>query len=77
MNSAVNDDNANSMENNLKVQLREKVQLNFGLLPSFVRAEFERLAELNQMTKREYFFHLLRENGAKIPPYSMMDLRKL
>jgi len=61
----------------LRERLRDKTQLNFGGVPRFVRQEFERLADQNQMGLREYFYHLLRQQGADIPPYEDMDGRKL
>ena len=61
----------------LRERLRDKTQLNFGGVPRFVRQEFERLAAQNQMGLREYFYHLLRQQGADIPPYEDMDGRKL
>jgi len=67
----------NTVKNQLTLndRLRQKSQFNFGLVPSFVRNEFERLANQHQMGNREYFYYLLREDGADIPPYSHMDLR--
>ena len=61
----------------LRERLRDKTQLNFGGVPRFVRQEFERLADQNEMGLREYFYHLLRQQGADIPPYADMDGRKL
>lgn len=61
----------------LRAKLRQKAQLNFGGIPLFVRDEFERLAKANHMGLREYFYYLLREKGADIPPYKDMDGRKL
>lgn len=61
----------------LRERLRDKTQLNFGGVPRFVRQEFERLADQNRMGLREYFYHLLRQQGADIPPYEDMDGRKL
>lgn len=61
----------------LRERLRDKTQLNFGGVPRFIREEFERLADQNHMGLREYFYHLLRQQGADIPPYEDMDGRKL
>lgn len=61
----------------LRERLRDKTQLNFGGVPRFIREEFERLANENRMGLREYFYHLLRQQGADIPPYEDMDGRKL
>jgi hypothetical protein len=61
----------------LRERLRDKTQLNFGGVPRFVRQEFERMASENRMGLREYFYHLLRQQGADIPPYEDMDGRKL
>lgn len=62
---------------NLRAKLRKKVQLNFGGIPQFVRDDFARLAEANGMNMRQYLYHLLRKEGANIPPYDEMDGRKL
>lgn len=64
-------------EADLRQKLRDKTQLNFGGIPQFVRDEYERLAEKNGMKMREYLYHLLRQEGADIPPYSEMDGRRL
>ena len=61
----------------LRQKLRQKTQLNFGGIPQFIADEFERLASDNHMGKREYLYHLLRQEGADIPPYKEMDGRKL
>lgn len=61
----------------LRAKLRQKTQLNFGGIPLFIRDEFERLAKANRMGLREYLYHLLREQGASIPPYQELDGRKL
>ena len=64
-------------EAELRAKLRKKTQLNFGGIPRFIRDEFERLADANGMNMREYLYHLLRKEGAEIPPYDQMDGRKL
>lgn len=61
----------------LREKLRDKVQLNLGGVPRFIREEFERLATEQGMGLREYFYYLLRQQGADIPPYQDMDGRKL
>lgn len=61
----------------LREKLRDKVQMNLGGVPRFIREEFERLASEQGMGLREYFYHLLRQQGADIPPYQEMDGRKL
>jgi hypothetical protein len=64
-------------EADLRVKLRDKVQCNIGGIPRFVSEEFERLVATSGMSKKEYFYHLLRGQGADIPPYDTMDGRKL
>jgi hypothetical protein len=61
----------------LRVKLRDKIQLNFAAVPRFVREEYDRLAAEHDMNMREFLYHLLREKGADIPPYKDMDGRKL
>ena len=61
----------------LRAKLRKKTQMNFASVPEFVEQEFERLRNEAGMNKREFFYHLLRERGADIPPYDEMDGRKL
>jgi len=61
----------------LRAKLRDKVQCNIGQIPRFIFDQFERLVIESGMNKREYFYHLIREKGAEIPPYHEMDGRKL
>ncbi len=46
-------------------------------LPEFVVEAFSNRAKELDMNKREYLYHLLREDGVDIPPYHLMDGRKL
>lgn len=64
-------------EADLRAKLRDKVQVNFSDIPRFVGEEFDRLRTEAGMNKKEFFYHLLRERGADIPPYDRMDGRKL
>lgn len=64
-------------ESDLREKLRQKIQLSFGQIPQFINDEFERLAKDANMNKREYFYSLLRKQGAEIPPYDQLDGRKL
>jgi len=64
-------------ESELREKLRHKIQLSFGLIPQFINEEFNRLAKSSDMNKREFFYHLLRQAGAEIPPYEQLDGRKL
>tara|TARA_R110002073_G_scaffold320632_1_gene496146 strand:+ start:203 stop:571 length:369 start_codon:yes stop_codon:yes gene_type:complete len=64
-------------ETELRHKLRQKVQLSFGLIPEFINDEFNRLAANADMNKREFFYDLLRQAGAEIPPYEQLDGRKL
>lgn len=61
----------------LRAKLRDKVQCNIGQIPRFIYDNFERLVDQSGMNKREFFYSLLREKGADIPPYDEMDGRKL
>ena len=64
-------------KSDLRQKLRQKKQFTFSEIPTFIADEFDRLRNDLGMTKREYLYHLLREQGADIPPYEMMDGRKL
>lgn len=64
-------------QSDLRQKLRTRKQLNFSEIPTFIIEEFERLRTEEGMNKREFFYHLLREKGADIPPYEIMDGRKL
>ncbi|MEP3246741.1 MAG: hypothetical protein ABJN40_22940 [Sneathiella sp.] len=68
---------ASPYEADLRVKLREKVQCSLGSVPKFINEEFERLISESGMGKKEYFYHLLRGQGADIPPYDKLDGRKL
>lgn len=61
----------------LRAKLRDKTQFNVGKIPRFIADQFDTMAEKSGMNKREFFYHLLREKGADIPPYHEMDGRKL
>jgi len=64
----------------LRAKLRDKTHLNFAAVPSFVVQAFDELrstAKPGGMNRREYLYHLLRKEGADIPPYKEMDGRKL
>ncbi len=64
----------------LRAKLRDKTHLNFAAVPSFVVRAFDELrsnAKAGGMNRREYLYHLLRKEGADIPPYKEMDGRKL
>lgn len=61
----------------LRAQLRDRVPFGLGTIPRFIAEAFERMAAEKGMNKREYFYHLLRKEGADIPPYEEMDGRKL
>lgn len=61
----------------LRAKLRIKKQLSFGQLPSFIVDEMDNRALELGMNKREYLYHLLRNDGIEIPPYEQMDGRKL
>lgn len=58
-------------------KLREREQFSFGRLPRFVIDQFMTMAEDRGMNKTEFLYHLLREQGADIPPYALMDGRRL
>ncbi|WP_282610874.1 hypothetical protein [Pelagibius sp. Alg239-R121] len=64
-------------ESDLRAKLRDKVQCNIGSIPRFINDELERLVAESGMGKKEYFYQLLREKGADIPPYENLDGRKL
>ena len=66
-----------AFQSDLRVKLRDQVQFSFGRIPRFIYDQFEDLAVKAGMNKREYLYHLLREQGANIPPYDQMDGRKL
>lgn len=61
----------------LKAKLRDKVQFSFGYVPRFISDIYEDQAKAAGMNKREYLYHLLRERGGDIPPYSDLDGRRL
>lgn len=64
----------------LRAKLRDKTHLNFAAVPSFIVHAFDALryeAKPGGMNRREYLYHLLRKEGADIPPYESMDGRKL
>ena len=64
----------------LRARLRDKRQLNFANIPSFIIDAFDALrkqASPGGMNRREYLYHLLRKEGADIPLYKEMDGRKL
>jgi len=61
----------------LRALIRDKVQFNIGSLPRFVAEIYQAQCQSEGMNKREYFYHLLREQGGVIPPYLKMDGRKL
>lgn len=61
----------------LRALIRDKVQFNVGQLPRFVSDIYEAQALAAGMNKREYFYHLLRDQGGEIPPYASMNARKL
>lgn len=61
----------------LRAKLRDKTQVNFSQIPQFVADAYEDLRKAAGMNKKEYFYHLLRNEGADIPPYEEMDGRKL
>ena len=58
-------------------RLRQKKVLSFGQVPEFIAEGFERLAAEAGMTKRAYFYQLLREKGVDIPSQDLMDGRRL
>lgn len=63
-------------QSGLRARLKDRRQFSLGDVPVFVHEEFERLLKDHSMTtKRELFYHLLREAGADIPPYEKMDRR--
>ena len=67
-------------KSDLRAKLRHKQQLNFANIPSFIVEMFDELraqARPGGMNRREYLYHLLRKEGADIPPYETMDGRKL
>ena len=64
-------------DEDLRALLRDKVQFNIGNLPRFIAEIYEAQCQSEDMNKREYFYHLLREQGGLIPPYVKMDGRKL
>ncbi|PHR00120.1 MAG: hypothetical protein COB29_16185 [Sulfitobacter sp.] len=68
---------ASPSEADLRVKLRDKVQCSLGSIPKFINHEFERLVAKSGMGKKEYFYHLLRGQGADIPPYDKLDGRRL
>lgn len=64
-------------QSDLRAKLRDKTQFNFSQIPTFIVKEFEALQKAAGMNKKEYLYHLLRKEGADIPPYEEMDGRKL
>jgi len=64
-------------ETDLRAKLRDKTQFNVGMIPVFIADIFAEQASKAGMNKREYFYHLLREQGGNIPAYEDMDGRKL
>ena len=64
-------------QTDLRAKLRDKTQMNFGQMPKFIVRIFEQQAKKAKMNRREYFYHLLREQGGDIPAYKDMDGRKL
>ena len=61
----------------LRENLRHKKAFNFGLIPEFIIDDFMDTATEMNMGKIEYLYHVLRIAGHDIPPYEMMDRRKL
>ncbi len=66
-----------AFESDLKAKIRDKSQFSFGHMPKFIIQIFDKQAKKAGMNRREYLYHLLREKGGDIPPYSQMDGRKL
>lgn len=64
-------------ETSHRQRLRNRKNFSLGQLPVFVIDEFDRLAAEQGLKSRAYFYHILRQMGADIPPDSMMDARKL
>lgn len=54
----------------------KRVQLNFSNTPKLIVDEFDRLAKERNMKKIEYFYYLLRQDGADIPKYDDLDARR-
>ncbi|WP_057465677.1 hypothetical protein [Pseudovibrio sp. POLY-S9] len=53
----------------------DRSRIGFSLVPQPIVDMFKaRAAELN-MDQKEYFYHLLREDGLKIPTYKELDAR--
>ena len=61
----------------VRAKLKHKKVFGLGQLPAFIVAEFERLRLEAGMGKREFFYHLLRAQGADIPSYDQLDGRPL
>lgn len=61
----------------VRSKLRDKKVFGLGKLPAFTVDEFERLRLEAGMGKREFFYHLLRSQGADIPSYEQLDGRWL
>ena len=61
----------------VRAKLKHKKVFGLGQLPAFIVAEFERLRLEAGMGKREFFYHLLRCQGADIPSYDQLDGRPL
>ena len=61
----------------VRAKLKHKKVFGLGQLPAFIVAEFERLRLEAGMGKREFFYHLLRSQGADIPSYDQLDGRPL
>lgn len=64
-------------QSDLRAKLRQKTQLNFSQIPTFIADAFNQQCKAAGMNKKEYLYHLLRKEGADIPPYEEMDGRKL
>lgn len=58
-------------------RLRQKKAFSLGQVPEFIAEGFEQLAAEAGMTKRAYFYQLLREKGLDIPSQELMDGRRL
>jgi hypothetical protein len=62
-------------EADLRAKLRSRSQFSVSKVPTFLKEMFDARADELGMSKVEYLYHLMREDGLNVPAYHLLDRR--